>query len=260
MTNTTLRKINWILAEQLGIDLRKLAYAPYGFAKYLCHALRFRQHYTGKMQLMPCVHDWKDSAGSTSSEYFWQDLLVAQLIHKANPRKHVDVGSRIDGFIAHVASFREVEVFDVRPLESEIPQVTFRQADLMVGNSALSEITDSLSCLHAIEHFGLGRYGDPLNAAGFTLGLANLVNLLEPGGTLYLSCPSGDDVVHFNAHRALLPSTIVETASPLGLKLSQMWLFDNDVHKLVGPFEPSQPSELAVKASVSLAIYKFIKI
>ena len=43
-----------------------------------------------------------------------------------------------------------------------MPGVVFRQADLM--NPVSLPITagegycDSLSCLHAIEHFGLGRY------------------------------------------------------------------------------------------------------
>ena len=38
------------------------------------------------------------------------------MIYAARPEKHVDVGSRVDGFVAHVASFREIEVFDVRPI------------------------------------------------------------------------------------------------------------------------------------------------
>ena len=37
-----------------------------------------------------------------------------------NPLKHVDVGSRIDGFVAHLACMREVEVFDIRPQVSQI--------------------------------------------------------------------------------------------------------------------------------------------
>ena len=31
--------------------------------------------------------------------------------------------------------------------------------------------TDSLSCLHTLEHFGLGRYNDPINVKGFEIGL-----------------------------------------------------------------------------------------
>ena len=56
---------------------------------------------------------------------------MARAIHDANPIKHVDIGSRVDGFVAHIASFRECEVFDVRPISTAVPGVVFRQADLM---------------------------------------------------------------------------------------------------------------------------------
>lgn len=58
-------------------------------------------------------------------EYFWQDLLVAKEIIKLSPARHVDVGSRIDGFIAHLACVQKVDVFDIRPLKSEIENVEF---------------------------------------------------------------------------------------------------------------------------------------
>jgi SAM-dependent methyltransferase len=114
----------------------------------------------------------------------------------------VDVGSRIDGFVAHVASFRPIDVIDIRPLPGDIPNVRFIQADLMAPVRAdLVNYCDSLSCLHAIEHFGLGRYGDPVNYAGHLLGLDNLHRILKKGGKLYFSAPIGPQRIEFNAHR-----------------------------------------------------------
>ena len=81
---------------------------------------------------MPCLQDRYEEAGKINSEYFWQDLLVARWIFEAKPDKHVDIGSRLDGFVAHVASFREIEVFDVRPITTQVPGVIFRQADLTI--------------------------------------------------------------------------------------------------------------------------------
>ena len=69
-------------------------------------------------------------------------------------------------------------------------------------------ICDSISCLHALEHFGLGRYGDPLDPEGHLKGLRSLTKLLKPGGTLLLSVPIGDERIEFNAHRIFSPSTI----------------------------------------------------
>jgi SAM-dependent methyltransferase len=153
-------------------------------------------------ELYPCLDDRTSNAGSARGHYFHQDLLVARRIFANAPRLHVDVGSRIDGFIAHVAAFREIEVFDVRPLASTIPNVRFRQVDMMAPlDPALRGHCDSVSCLHALEHFGLGRYGDTVDYEGHLKGLDNLKAVLAPGGTLYLSVPIGPQRIEFNAHR-----------------------------------------------------------
>jgi SAM-dependent methyltransferase len=150
----------------------------------------------------PCLRDKGEDGGNASGHYFHQDLLVAQHIFKANPAKHVDIGSRIDGFVSHVASFREIEVIDIRTLSNELPNIKFVQADMMNPvREHLKGYADSVSSLHAIEHFGLGRYGDPIDVEGHLKGLANIYNLLQPGGTLYFSVPIGPQRVEFNAHR-----------------------------------------------------------
>ena len=152
-------------------------------------------------RLFPMLGDRTDAAGVMSGHYFHQDLLVARRVHEARPRRHVDVGSRVDGLIAHLAVFREVDVIDIRPLRSEVENVSFVQADLMSLPAELERCTDSLSCLHALEHFGLGRYGDPIDPGGYRSGLDSLTRMLEPGGILYLSVPIGPQRVEFNAHR-----------------------------------------------------------
>jgi SAM-dependent methyltransferase len=152
------------------------------------------------------LEDYSQQAGSASGHYFHQDLLVARLIHEAAPRRHIDVGSRIDGFVAHVASFREVEVIDIRPMPAfSHPQIRFVQGNLMQLDDALAGSCDSLSCLHALEHFGLGRYGDPIDPEGHLKGFANLHRMLQPGGRLYLAFPIGAAGVYFNAHRVFTP-------------------------------------------------------
>ena len=159
----------------------------------------------------PCLGDRFENSGVAKGHYFHQDLLVASRIHLNNPNCHIDVGSRIDGFVAHVASFRVIEVIDIRPLPSTIPNVTFIQADLMAPiQESLLECCDSLSCLHAMEHFGLGRYGDPVNYDGYILGLNNLYRMLKKDGKLYFSVPIGPQRIEFNAHRVFSVSYLLE--------------------------------------------------
>lgn len=124
----------------------------------------------------------------------------------------MDVGSRVDGFVAHVAVFRNIDVLDVRPQTANIINITFRQFDIMSSTLApdLVECCDSLSCLHALEHFGLGRYGDSIDVNGHIKGLKILTRMLQPTGILYLAVPIGDERIEFNAHRVFNVGTILD--------------------------------------------------
>ncbi len=210
-------RIHWLLAEQFGFNLLRALHSMRGVPRYLRDLRRFRKSYRGPLSYVPCLYDWYEEGGVTRSEYFWQDLLVARKIFEASPQKHVDIGSRVDGFIAHVASFREVEVLDVRPITSKVPGVSFKQADLMHPVVHLREYCDSLSCLHALEHFGLGRYGDPVDPDGWRQGLFNMAMILKPGGQFYLSVPVGRGRVEFNANRIFEPLALLQAARQCGL-------------------------------------------
>lgn len=164
----------------------------------------------------PFLADYEDRAGTAKGHYFHQDLLVASFIHAKNPRRHVDIGSRIDGFVAHVAAFRKIEVIDLRDLgDTGHGNILFVKADIMDDANIEKGITDSISCLHALEHFGLGRYGDQLDPHGHMKGFRNIVRMLQRGGTLYISFPIGrTNEVHFNAHRVFDPWEIFSWIQP----------------------------------------------
>ncbi len=72
------------------------------------------------------------------------------------------------------------------------------------------ETFDSISCLHAIEHFGLGRYSDPIDYHGYLKGIANITKMLKSEGLFYFSVPIGEQRIEFNAHRVFSVSYILE--------------------------------------------------
>lgn len=131
-------------------------------------------------------------------EYFIQDVFAAQLVQKLNPVKVVDVGSRIDGYIGHLISFREVELIDIRPISSNIQNLSFLQMDFSAPEALKKEYTDFISCLHSIEHFGLGRYGDPINLNAVQEALLNFYSILKPEGKFLLSTTFGKERIQFN--------------------------------------------------------------
>lgn len=180
-------------------------------------------------KLTAYYEDKSDSAGMLPYHYFYQDLYVAQRIYKNNPIRHVDIGSSIASFVAHVAAFREIDVFDIRPLDAPITNVRFRQVDLMQLDEKYEGSTDSISCLHALEHFGLGRYGDPICYDGYLLGFVNIHKILKPNGKFYFSVPLGKQRVEFHAHRVFSLKYLLELITPYYEISEFSYINDNNV-------------------------------
>lgn len=199
-------KLVFFALNYLGLDPRKAFTNFKGLFWYIRDITVFTKQYSKsakefKVRYIPVLTDKNDTSGKARGQYFYQDLYVANRIFLDNPVRHIDIGSRVDGFVAHVASFRQIEVFDIRPANSQVKNIEFVQADLMLFDPTLEACTDSLSCLHTIEHFGLGRYNDPIDVDGHLKGLDNMYRLLKPGGRFYFSTQIGPQIIDFNSHR-----------------------------------------------------------
>ena len=215
------------------LAVRLLTHLP----RFISEVFRFNQLCSDhdkhiEFSFYPILSDYNDNSGFAKGHYFWQDLIVAQRVFASQPLNHLDVGSRIDGFVAHIATFMPLDVLDIRPLSTYIPNVTFKCGSLLSYSTRHSY--SSISCLHVLEHIGLGRYSDPINGKSFYDGLNSLFDLLELGGNLYISFPVGKPAIYFNAHRVLsLPSVlnyIQDTLQPSSLELIG---FINDEGSLV---------------------------
>lgn len=181
---------------------------------------------------LPILTEWDEASGS-AGPYFLQDQTVARWILESQPRRHVDVGSRLDGFVGNLSVFRKVEVIDIRPHPGSIRNIAFHRMDLTAElPETWIESTDSLSCLHTIEHLGLGRYGDAIDPMGHLAGLAQLKRMVEPEGVLYLSTPIGPQRIEFNAHRVFAASTLIGWFED-GWKIENFAMIDdrNNLHE-----------------------------
>lgn len=189
-----------------GLDFKRLFCAIKGLPFYLFDFIRLKKQKKEDNSFVfgkpyPQLIERFDNSGVMSGHYFHQDLLVAKKIFFNNPQRHIDIGSRIDGFVAHVASFRSIEVIDIRPQTSKVNNISFTAMDLMKLPESLINSCDSISSLHAIEHFGLGRYGDPIDYNGHIKAFDNIYKILKNSGRFYFSVPIGPQRIEFNAHR-----------------------------------------------------------
>lgn len=168
--------------------------------------------------MWPLIRDKYAKAG-TMKNYFWQDLWAARLVIQSGRKRHFDIGSRIDGFIAHLlAAGIDVTIIDIR----EFPGEEEHLRTIVDDATSLRQIPDgsieSMSALCSLEHFGLGRYGDPVDPEACFKCFENIQRKLARGGELYISLPIGMERVEFNAHRVFYASTVVECFHSLQLK------------------------------------------
>lgn len=157
------------LFEAYGIDGQKFVTSARNTPRFLSTLQDYRRKSQGvgtfrveALRAKPILHEFSDQAGAASGHYFYQDLWAARQVYVARPAGHLDIGSRIDGFVSHLLTFMPVTVIDIRPLTSTIQGLTFMQADATDLAGIQNDSVESLSSLHAVEHLCLGRYGDPV--------------------------------------------------------------------------------------------------
>lgn len=170
-------------------------------------------------ELWLICNDYDKAAGKVLEHYFAQDIWGGRKIFENMPIEHYDIGSRLDGFIAHILTFLpKVYYIDIRPLPNKIRGLEFIQGNAMNLERFDDESIESLSSFHAIEHFGLGRYGDPIDPDGTIKALKEFQRILRPGGKLYLGVPIGpSNKLLFNAHRIFQPNWIIQALPKLSL-------------------------------------------
>lgn len=168
--------------------------------------------------LMPIYED-EEQAGRLDEHYFLQDIWMARQVKMNGNAEHFDIGSRIDGFIAHLLSMdMEVTLIDIRSLDIDVENLNFIQDDATDLASIADGTISSLSSLHAVEHFGLGRYGDNIDPYAWKKVLHSFERVLKKGGYLYLSVPVGErSHVTYNAHRIFKPQVLINELPGMSL-------------------------------------------
>jgi len=158
-----------------------------------------------------------DATASTGFDrhYVYHTAWAMRRVVKAAPDRHVDISSSLY-FVALLSAIMPVEFYDFRPADLHLTNLRCKAADLMRLPFADSAVS-SLSCMHVIEHVGLGRYGDPLDPTGDALAAKELSRVLKPGGALLIVVPVGRRRVCFNAHRIYGYADVLELFADLEL-------------------------------------------
>ncbi len=145
-------------------------------------------------------------------------MWAARLIGRTEVKRHFDIGSRIDGFIAHLLAMDiDVTLIDVRDFPWDIKGLHTVKDDATSLRQISEESIESMSALCSLEHFGLGRYGDSIDPEACFKCFIEIQKRMKKGGNLYISLPVGRERLEFNAHRVFYPETIKECFSDMEL-------------------------------------------
>ena len=163
---------------------------------------------------LPCPAD-ATSQTPFDRHYIYHTAWAARILARLCPAEHVDVASSL--YFASIASaFVPVRHYDYRPPELSLPNLTCARADLKSLSFPDRSIA-SLSCMHVVEHVGLGRYGDPLDFDADLGAMNELSRVVAAGGNLLFVVPVGRPRIQFNAHRVYGFDQIIESFADLDL-------------------------------------------
>jgi SAM-dependent methyltransferase len=207
------------------------------------------------MDLYPCLFD-RTTISHIDAQYFHQAIWAFRAIQKHAPTEHVDIASEVN-FVGLLTCITVVTFVDIRPLELDLPNYRGLRGSLL-DLPFPDESLHSLSCLHVIEHVGLGRYGDPIDPLGPEKSCAEIVRVVAPGGYVYVSVPVGRPRVSFNGLRVFAVPELIRMFP--GLKLESMALVDahGGYHPLVAP-ESVDIQEAGAGNDFGLGLFVFRK-
>ncbi len=179
---------------------------------------------------LPCLYD-RTSGTVFDRHYIYHPAWAARILSQTKPVEHIDISSILN-FCSIVSAFVPVKFYDYRPADLELDGLTVGRADL----TALpfeSDSISSLSCMHTVEHIGLGRYGDPLDPEGDLKAMRELKRVLAPGGDLLFAVPVGKPKLMFNGHRIYAYAQIIDSFADLELMEFSLILDDGQSDDLV---------------------------
>lgn len=150
----------------------------------------------------PILDQDKSQKADYSFEYLAHCGWAARILAQTKTQCHVDFGSHT--YFAGIASAitQEFVYCDIRPIDMPLPGLHCQSADLMNLDSWSNNTQPSVSCLHVMEHIGLGRYGDQINPSGDLIAARELSRIVRYGGQLLIVEPVNlTPRLSFNAHR-----------------------------------------------------------
>lgn len=148
--------------------------------------------------------------------YFYHPAWASRVLAEIKPEKHIDISSTIN-FVSHISAFIPTEYYEYNTPEIKLDNLKVDHCDLLSLPFADNSVI-SLSCMHVVEHIGLGRYGDPFDLDADLKAAKELTRVLAQNGHLLFVVPiSSNPRIEFNAHRVYSYEMVLQMFEGLDL-------------------------------------------
>lgn len=191
------------------------------FFKATSHFFQLKSHSKPRFSLQ--LRDLQlclfDATASTTFDrhYVFHTAWASRILAETRPESHIDISSSLY-FVANVSAFVPIEFYDYRPAKLGLSGVGSHQGDLYALPFSDASVR-SLSCMHVVEHIGLGRYGDRLDYDGDIKAVSEIRRVVSSGGNVLFVVPvGGKPLIKFNAHRIYTYRQVVSMFSGFRLK------------------------------------------
>ena len=205
------------------------------FFEFFGEYFRFKKRNDNRLEvpfseIYPCLKD-KISTTPFDRHYIYHPAWAARILAKTRPEYHVDFSS-ILSFGTVLSAFIPVKFYDYRPAGITLSNYDSQFADLKAlafGNESLP----SISCMHTIEHIGLGRYGDELDPRGDIKAINELKRVAKKGADILFVTPIGTPKIQFNGQRVYSREQIVDYFH--GCELIEFTLIPDSGSPIINP-------------------------
>jgi hypothetical protein len=148
--------------------------------------------------------------------YFYHTSWAARVIDEVKPAKIVDISSQLN-YIGIISAFYPTEYYEFIKPQVELNNLKVNSTDLVRLSFADNSIS-FLSCMHVVEHIGLGRYGDSFDPFADLKACNELKRVLDKKGHLLFVVPVAEiQKIEFNAHRIYNYNQVIEMFNNLEL-------------------------------------------
>lgn len=187
----------------VSLFLYKVAMFVIGYILFVKDFFSFSKYKNNRFKITwkdryPCVYE-KTLKTGFDRHYVYHTAWASRVLSKIKPEEHVDISSLLM-FSTNLSAFVPVKFYDFRPADFKMDGFCSGKANLLKLPFEDNSIK-SLSCMHTVEHVGLGRYGDKIDPDGDLKAIGELKRVLAPDGNLIFVVPVGETKMRFNAHR-----------------------------------------------------------